>query len=152
MDIPVDVLIALIVASPGLVALWLTRKKTSVDIDKAKAETESIHAQVADRWAEHVSELQTRVSEFEKKSDEDRKELIGLRIDITQVRRENEMYRRELVDRDQVIADLKDWAERLLCQLALHAPGVKPEQFYRKAIGDEIERRLRKANPIYDKE
>ncbi len=45
------------------------------------------------------------------------------------MRRENEMYRLELSERDQVIADLKDWAERLIRQLKKHAPTVKPEAY-----------------------
>lgn len=136
-----DVLIALIAALPGLAALYLAYKKNPSEIDKteaetakAKAETNSIHAQVADRWAEHVTEQDSRIEVLTKTIDEDRREITGLRLDITQVRRENEMYRKELAIRDQVINDLKDWAERLLQQLRKHAPHVNPEQYRASSV------------------
>ena len=137
------IIVALIAATPGLAAglgaMWLNWKKNPHDIAKtdaetkrAHAETESIHAQVADRWAEHVSELQDQVNELEKQRITDHTEIRGLRFDISQVRRENEQYRLELSERDAIIADLQDWAGRLVNQLAVHAPNVKPEDFYRK--------------------
>jgi len=50
-----------------------------------------------------------------------------LRLDIAQVRRENEEYRNENTD-------LKDWIERLLRQLAKEAPHIVPEKFLRRSI------------------
>lgn len=143
-----DLYIALVASLPGFVLgvmSWVTSRpksaadtaKANAETKKAEAETESIHAQVADRWAEHVGELQTQVHNLE--------------LDIAQVRRDNETYRKELVERDLIISDLKDWAERLIGQLAQHAPGVKPEQFYRRVIGDDTARRLRSANNRFDK-
>jgi peptidoglycan hydrolase CwlO-like protein len=137
------IFIAFIAATPGLLAglasMWFSYKKNPHDIaktdaetKKAHAETESIHAQVADRWAEHVSELQDQVNELEKQRVADRTEMRGLSFDISQVRRENEQYRLELSERDAIIADLQDWAGRLVNQLAVHAPGIKSEDFYRK--------------------
>ncbi len=90
-------------------------KQTKAETNKTEAETESLHAQIADRWAEHVIELQNQVR--------------ALILDVAQVRRENETYRAELEERDMVIANLKDWAERLLRQLRKHAPNVKPEEY-----------------------
>ncbi len=137
------IFVALIAATPGLLAglgaLWVSWQKNPHDIaktdaetKKAAAETESIHAQVADRWAEHVSELQEQVNKLEHQRVTDHTEIRGLRFDISQVRRENEQYRLELSERDAIIADLQDWARRLVNQLAQHAPNVKPEDFYRK--------------------
>ena len=104
------------------IALYVALRKTPTEVQKnkaeyhkAEAEADNLHAQVADRWAEHVRELQDHVRNLE--------------LDIAQVRRENEMYRIELAERDQVIADLKDWAERLLRQLRKHAPAVTPEAY-----------------------
>lgn len=132
MEIPVEIVIALIAAAPGVIALVASRNKTRADTLKTQAdtlkeqaETDSIHAQVADRWAEHVAELQER----EKMRD---KEIAALSLDIAQVRRENETYRKGLAERDQIIADLKDWAERLISQLRQHAPTVRPEQFFQR--------------------
>jgi chromosome segregation ATPase len=97
-------------------------KKTDAEVKKTDAETDNLHAQVADRWAEHVIELQTQVRDLD--------------LDVAQVRRENELYRVKLAERDQIIAerdqaisDLKDWAERLMRQLREHAPNVQPESF-----------------------
>lgn len=147
-----DVLIALIAALPGLlvgaVSLYVAVKKnpheiartksetekTKAETEKTKAEADSIHAQVADRWAEHVTELEGRIENLTITIDEDRREITGLRLDITQVRRENEMYRKELAIRDQVINDLKDWAERLLQQLRKHAPHINPEQYRASSV------------------
>jgi predicted RNase H-like nuclease (RuvC/YqgF family) len=39
--------------------------------------------------------------------------------------------KQELVERDELIFDLKDWIERLLKQFAAHAPSIIPEQFIR---------------------
>ncbi len=114
----------------GALSMWSARNKMSAETGKALAETESIHAQVADRWAEHVSELQNEVK--------------GLRLDISQVRRENESYRKELLERDMAIIDLKDWAYRLVKQLSVHAPEVEPEQYRHVQVGEETLRRLRK--------
>jgi cell division protein FtsB len=104
--------------------------RTEAESHKAEAEADLLHAQVADRWAEHVKELQEQVR--------------ALTLDVAQVRRENETYRGELKERDQIIADLKDWAERLITQLATHAPHVQPEEYRRKPIGEDTLRRLRK--------
>lgn len=111
------------------IALYIALRKTPTEVvktqaetHKTEAETDNIHAQVADRWAEHVKELQenVRVLQINEKN---------LSLDISQVRRENETYRIELSQRDQIIADLKDWAERLLRQLRKHAPAVEPEKY-----------------------
>lgn len=99
-------------------------EKMDAEKAKIKAETESIHQQVADRWAEHVDELMKRINKLETQRDVDRKEIAGLRMDITQVRRENEEYRSENTD-------LKDWVERLLRQFAKEAPHIVPEKFIR---------------------
>lgn len=130
---PIEIKTALINSLPALftaaVALYIAFRKTPAEVQKnnsesrkadseshkADAEADNIHAQVADRWAEHVLELQTEVK--------------GLRLDISQVRRENETYRIELAERDQIIADLKDWVERLVNQLREHAPSVEPEKY-----------------------
>jgi peptidoglycan hydrolase CwlO-like protein len=93
-------------------------QKTEAEAHKTEAESENIHAQIADRWAEHVVELQTQVRD--------------LVLDVAQVRRDNEKYRQELSERDEIISDLKDWAERLINQLRIHAPNVPPEQFYQR--------------------
>lgn len=141
-----DVIIALIAALPGFIlgvmSLWASRPKAAADVkkveaetDKTDAETNLIYSQVADRWLEHVTELQEQVKHLE--------------LDISQVRRENETYRKELTERDLIISDLKDWAERLISQLAQHAPDVKPEQFYRRTLGETTTRRLRAAHPRY---
>jgi len=66
-----------------------------------------------------------QVKVLEDQREIDRKEIAGLRIDIAQVRRENEEYRSENYD-------LKDWIERLMKQLSTHAPHVVPEQFIRR--------------------
>ena len=62
--------------------------------------------------------------------EKDRKEIAGLRIDIAQVRRENEEYRREN-------ADLRDWATRLVVQVKQHAPDIEPEKYIRRYINQE---------------
>ena len=126
------IIVAIIAALPGLVALYESRKKNEAeagkveaDAEKIKAETESIHAQVADRWAEHVAELMGRVEKQDvliktllDEREKDKAEIRGLRLDIAQVRRANE--------------DLKDWAERLNCQFITHLPDIEPEKFIRR--------------------
>jgi peptidoglycan hydrolase CwlO-like protein len=136
----IPLLVALIAAVPGLLAYRSLKKKTEAETKKTDAETkkataeaDSIHAQVADRWAEHVEELMGKVENLERVRDEQGEEIKGLRIDIAQVRRENERYRGELEERDDVIDDLKDWASRLVCQVETYAPkDVKPEKFVRR--------------------
>lgn len=126
------ILVAMIASLPGFVmggwSLLAAKGKTKAETNKTNAETENIHAQIADRWAEHVTELQEEVK--------------NLHLDIAQVRRENERYRQELRERDQIIANLKDWSVRLIKQLAVHAPDVEPEP-YRHVVGDDTLRRLR---------
>lgn len=125
------VLIAIIAALPGLlvgvVSLYVAIKKNGHDIaktdaetEKVKAETDDLHSQIADRWAEHVSELQA--------------EVMGMRVELVELRRENEYYRAELIHRDAIIDDLKNWSERLTTQLQEHAPNVVPAKFYRKGL------------------
>lgn len=137
------ILTTLIAALPGLlaglIALWVAVKKNPHDIEnidaetkKKKAETESIHQQVADRWAEHVNELTDTVHRLEKCRDEDRKMINNLQLDLNQVRRENESYRIELRQRDEIIESLKDWADRLTKQVITHAPHIIPEKYYRR--------------------
>jgi precorrin-3B methylase len=41
--------------------------------------------------------------------------------------------KQEIVRRDRMIDDLKDWATRLVQQLAVHAPSVKAEEFIRRS-------------------
>ncbi|MBK8467746.1 MAG: hypothetical protein IPL32_18180 [Chloracidobacterium sp.] len=130
-----ETILALFTAVPSLLAamaaLYITFRKTPTEVKKtdaeshkadaeshkADAEANNLHAQVADRWAEHVLELQKRVEE--------------LTLDVAQVRRENEKYRIELNERDEIIADMKDWASRLIHQIQKHAPEITPEQFIR---------------------
>lgn len=138
-DLLPAIIVAIIAAIPGLVALHQNKKKTEAETEeigakteKAKAEADSIHAQVADRWAEHVTELQKNVNVLEKQGECDRHEITGLRLDIQQVRRDNEQYRMELVERDAIIADMKDWTERLIAQFRKHIPDVEPESFIRR--------------------
>lgn len=132
-----EIIVALVTAVPSLItagiALYIALRKTTPEIKKTDAETkktdaetDNLHAQVADRWAEHVIELQTQVRDLD--------------LDVAQVRRENELYRVKLAERDQIIAerdqaisDLKDWAERLMRQLREHAPNVQPESFISRA-------------------
>jgi len=40
----------------------------------------------------------------------------------------------ELRERDELIADLKDWIERLLRQFARHVPSVVPEEFIKHSL------------------
>lgn len=149
------ILVALIAGSvPGLVAWFRDRKKNdtetekmAAETEKAKAETRSIYEQVAERWAEHVGELQgkvdTQTKEIETLKSEradDKAEIKGLRKDIAQVRRENEDYRVQLDKRDAIIAkreamieDLKDWSNRLLNQVSKHAPHIAPEPFIERS-------------------
>ena len=122
----------LIAALPGLVALYENRKKNAAEAGKVEAETESIHAQVADRWAEHVTELMGRLEKQEAlirtlldEREQDKAEIKGLRLDIAQVRRASEEYRAEN-------EDLKDWAERLNFQFITHLPDIEPEKFIRR--------------------
>lgn len=128
-----EIIVALVTAVPALltagIALYIALRKTSTEVkktnaesNKTNAEADNLHAQVADRWAEHVIELQTQVRDLD--------------LDVAQVRRENELYRVKLAERDQIIAerdqaitDLKDWAERLMRQLRKHVPDVEPESF-----------------------
>lgn len=42
----------------------------------------------------------------------------------------------KLEARDELISDLKNWIERLLRQLALHAPLIEPEKFIQKQMED----------------
>lgn len=100
-------------------------EKEKAEAERAKAETDDIHGKIADRWAEHVQELMNKVEVLEKQRELDSQEIKGLRLDITQVRRENEEYRNET-------SDLKDWIERLMKQLSTHAPHVTPEKFIRR--------------------
>ena len=157
------ILVAIIAALPGLVALYQTRKKPAAEAkviaaetEKKRAETDLIHAQVADRWAEHVGDLQVTVNvleaqakkdrdgfqrdmyQLEKQGECDRHEITGLRLDIQQVRRDNEQYRLDLIERDAIIADMQDWTERLLIQFKKHIPDVEPEKF------------IRRRNPIHE--
>ncbi len=127
------ILVAIIASLPGLVALYQNRKKNTAETvklgaeaEKAKAETNSIHAQVADRWAEHVGELDGKITRLEEEREKDKEEIKGLRLDLNQVRRENEEYRRENTA-------LKDWAERLVNQLSKHVPDVTPEKFFKRS-------------------
>lgn len=133
-----DIWIAIIAGLPGVASLLVTlvvalkktpheNAKLDAEADKAEAEVNNIHAQTADRWAEHVQELISEIETLKLEGGEYRKELAGLRMDIAQVRRENEEYRRENTD-------LKDWAERLVKQLATHAPNVEAERFIRRIV------------------
>lgn len=122
----------LIAALPGLVALYENRKKNEAEAEKINAETELIHAQLADRWAEHVKGLMIRfdlqeaqIKTLLEEREKDKAEIRGLRLDIAQVRRANEEYRAEN-------EDLKDWAERLNCQFITHLPDIEPEKFIRR--------------------
>jgi hypothetical protein len=148
------ILVAIIAALPGLVALYQNRKKNEAETDeveaktqKEKAETESIHAEVADRWAAHVNDLMKRVDLLEQQHKTDtqqidrlerertlnKREITGLRLDIQNVRRDNEQYRTELTERDAIISDMKDWTVRLIKQFRRHIPDVEPEQFIRRS-------------------
>ena len=118
----------------SIVSLVIALKKTpheteklDADAGKSKAEADSIHQQVADRWAEHVDELVKKINALEDQREADRKEIAGLRMDISQVRRENEEYRREN-------SDLTYWAERLFSQLREHAPEIEPAKFIRRSM------------------
>lgn len=118
------VITGIIAALPGLILALIALKKTPVESEKTEAETKKInaetgriHAEIAEQWADHVSDLQTEVK--------------GLRLDIAQVRRENEIFRVDLDERDAVIADLQRWAEQLVGQLRIHAPSVVPAEFVR---------------------
>ena len=133
--------IAIVVAVGSLIAssvsIYINLKKTphenaktDAETEKEKAETSSIHQQVADPWAEHVVQLSNKVESLEDAHEKDRKEIAGLRIDIAQVRRENEEYRREN-------ADLRDWATRLVVQVKQHAPDIEPEKYIRRYINQE---------------
>lgn len=143
-----DILLSLFAALPGLLSLLFLRRKNEADTKKleadakksdaetlkAEAETESLHAQVADKWAQHVVALQKRAAESERLREEDHKEITALRLDISQVRRENELYRQQLAERDQIITDLKTWSERLVKQLHKIAPDVQPELYIGKSL------------------
>ena len=136
-------IVALIASLPGfflgVASLWIAIKKnpheiqlTDAETDNVRAETNGIHAQIADRWAEHVNEFMETVRKLEDLRERDAKEIAGLRIDIAQGRRENERYRSEN-------SDLRDWAERLVHQLIEHAPTVPPARFIRKSLDLDIE-------------
>ncbi len=136
-DLLIPIIVAIIAALPGLVALYENRKKNDAETVKVEAETkrthaetESIHQQVADRWAEHVDDLMGRINRLEEERTLDANEIKGLRLDLNQVRRENEEYRCEN-------ADLKDWAERLSAQFSKHVPHIMPEQFIRHYLRTE---------------
>lgn len=165
------ILVAIIAALPGLlvgvVSLWVAIKKnpheiekTDAEKNKTKAETNLIHQQVADRWAEHVEELAQKVELLETGRTEDKKviekraeheeELVKkvelleaaraedklaiekLQLDINQVRRENESYRIEASERDAIIEALQDWGARLTKQVVTHLPHIDPEKYYRR--------------------
>lgn len=111
---------AIIGALSGVLALIVALKKSRFENEKTDAETDEIHAKITLQYAKQVAELN--------------EEIKGLRLDITQVRRENEAYRLELVERDGIIADLQRWAEQLVGQLAIHAPNVKPAEFVRRKV------------------
>ena len=100
------------------VAFYVAWKKTPYDnnltesqMKKVRSETEEVYQRIANSWAAQVENLQ---------------------LDIDQVRRENETYRKELTQRDQIIEDLKDWAARLTRQIIEHAPHIIPEKYYRR--------------------
>lgn len=140
-----DLWIAVIAGLPGLILggvnLYQQLKKnpheiakTDAEAEKTRAERDDIHSQVADRWAEHVCDLMKKVEMLEGQHDlhkqlreAENEEVKGIRMDIAQVRRENEEYRREN-------SDLKDWAERLVMQLTIHAPNVSPEKFISRSV------------------
>lgn len=138
MDGPAGIILAIIGAIgglAGLAALFRIRAQNNADdatARKADAEVASIHVKVADRWAEHVDELMSKVSSLDDLQEKAKKEIMGLRMDIAQVRRENEEYRQQLVERDEIIVELKDWATRLVRQVEVHAPGVVPEKFIQR--------------------
>jgi len=91
-----DKWITLVVALGSLLAsavsLYITLKKSShetekMDAEKVKteAETNNIHAQTADRWAEHVQELMDEIAQMKAEREIDREELKGLRLDIAHI-------------------------------------------------------------------
>jgi hypothetical protein len=132
------IITAIIAAIPGTIIALIALKKTPVENEKAqadtkksKAETDKLHAEIADMWAEQVEELIKKVKAQELQGQCDRSEITALRLDIQQVRRENEQYRLELRERDEIIADLQRWAEQLVGQLKIHAPQVVPVQYAR---------------------
>lgn len=121
-DIGPVIITAIIAAIPGTIIAVIALRKSPSEIGKTDAERNKLYADIADHWAEHVEELQKTV---DLQSDE----IKGLRLDITQVRRENEKYRRELIERDEIIRALKEWASALVAQLREHAPNVNPIDF-----------------------
>ena len=134
------IVIALIAALPGLlvgiVSLWVAIKKnpheiknTDASTEKSRAEASKIYSEAVENWAEHVVELQEKVRLLENEREVDRNEIRGLRLDIAQVRRENELYHKALLERDAIIEDLKDWIERLRGQLRVHARDVDRVDF-----------------------
>ena len=64
-----DLLIALaaiLAVIPGLMALWQNRKKSERDVARTDAETENIHADIADKYAKREVELLKRLEILER--------------------------------------------------------------------------------------
>jgi len=92
---------AVLLSLPGILAYWQNRKKNAVETAKTDAETENVHADVADKWAKQVGDLLKRVE--------------GLEVKVRTLELDN--------------ADLRDWAERLRRQVRILNPSAEPEPF-----------------------
>ena len=65
-DVLFGLIAACVSAVPGIIALWQNRTRPKVEIEKIEAETQDIHAQVADKWAAHVGTLQIQLERLER--------------------------------------------------------------------------------------
>jgi uncharacterized coiled-coil protein SlyX len=93
-------LMALIVAAGSM---YVALKKAPVDNENTKVDTATKYALIADQAAERALKLDERVEELETRIVEQ-----AMKIDE---------QARKLDERDREIADLRDWAERLVHQL-----------------------------------
>jgi peptidoglycan hydrolase CwlO-like protein len=93
-------LMALLVAAGSM---YIALKKAPVDTENTRVDTATKYQLIADAAAERALKLDKRVMELEQKVDEQDAKI--------------EKQDKEIVQYQREIADLRDWAERLVHQL-----------------------------------
>ncbi len=106
-DFNLDIVVAaMFAAMPGVIAIILNFRKNKKEESKLDADTENVHAEAADKWANQVNNLLDRVGMLEAKV----------------VQLESELNR------------WKDWAARLVKQV--RSLGHEPVPFEDKAASE----------------
>lgn len=99
-ELLITIIIAIIAASPGIIALWTQRRKQA-------AEVRSIESEITLRYQNMLTDAQERLSALEKGRAADREEF-DLKIKVLQAEVKTQTHRADRFER---------WAKRLAQQL-----------------------------------